>query len=395
LFGPEARANPYPLYHRLRAASPILWSEAHKGWLVTGYQAASEIVRHPAVSIRAKSELNAQRIRDLRIRLLLYPLSQTMLAADSPAHERLRALVASAFTHATVEAMGSRIQCFVDEALDRAALSGRMEIVADLAVKLPVCVMVDLLGVSPRDTEQLRAWSQAISVVIDWVGEIDSDQEAAVGRALREFNEYLRPLIEERRAQPRNDLLTALIEARRSGEGLSDLELHSQVLLLLATGQETTANQIANGVLSLLRHPEQYRKLVEEPELVKNAVEELLRFDGATQASVRKAREDFETGGVRIRRGDLIYLIWGAANRDPARFPKPDRLDVTRADTRHLAFGAGSHYCLGASLARLEAETVFASLTRRFPRLRLADQDLEYESNYNLRRPRALPVILR
>jgi cytochrome P450 len=256
---------------------------------------------------------------------------------------------------------------------------------------LPIRIIIDMLGVPAEDAGRFREWSDAVSVLNDWVGAITPEQVHALGKAVTEFNAYLRPLIEERRSRPRDDLLSALGLA---GDRLSEPELYSTALLLLGTGHETTTHLIGNGTLALLRHPDQYQKLCDDPARVPHAVEELLRYDCSVQISVRKATADFEAGGSAVRQGQLLYLIWGAANRDPAQFPDPDRLDVARPEIKHVAFGAGIHYCLGASLARLEGQIVFDRLARRFPRMRLATERLEYRNNHNLRGLKSLPVVL-
>jgi cytochrome P450 len=392
LFGPHTLANPYPLYHQLRALAPVYWAAGLDGWLVTGYDAVNAVARNARVSVQGKSDLTRQRIKDFRTQLLLLPLSRNMLSTDPPAHTRLRALVGKAFSPAAVEGMRPRIQQLVDRYLDRAEARGTMDVIADLAGPLPVQIILAMLGIPAEDAERFRQWSDAVSVLNDWVGTVTPDQVGALGKAITEFNAYLKPLIEQRRAWPQDDLLSAMILAEDAGERLSEPEVYSNTLLLLGTGHETTTHLIGNGTLALLRHPDQYRKLCEQPALVPQATEELLRYDCSVQISVRKATEDFDAGGSTVRQGQRLFLIWGAANRDPARFPDPDRLDVTRPDIKHLAFGAGTHYCLGAALARLECQIAFAELIRRFPRMRLATDQLAYRNNHNLRGLKSLTV---
>jgi cytochrome P450 len=392
LFGPEELVDPYPLYHRLRSHSPVYWSDELNGWLITGYDAVNALARHPAVSIRGKFDLTRERIRDLRTQALLLPLAGNILSTDPPVHTRLRSLVNKSFTAAAVERMRSRVEYLVNQCLGRVQDQGHMDIIGDLAIPLPIRLIVDMLGVPAADADRLREWSGAVSVLNNWVGAITEEQIQALGRAITEFNAYLRPLIEERRARPRDDLLGALVQASEAGDRLLDSEIFGNTLLLLGTGHETTTNLIGNGTLALLRHPDQWRKLCEDPTLIPGAVEELARYDCSVQISVRKAAAEIEIAGASIRKDQLIYLLWGAANRDPVQFPDPDRLDITRPANKHVAFGAGVHYCLGASLARLEGQITFAELTRRFPNMRPATSDLEYRGNFNLRGLRSLPV---
>ncbi|HMF19817.1 MAG TPA: cytochrome P450 [Gemmataceae bacterium] len=394
LFGPEPLANPYPVYHRLRSFSPVYWAEKLNGWVVTSYDAVNTVARSPQVSNRGKSHVTQQRITDFRTQLLLLPLSRNILSTDPPDHTRLRSLVSKAFSPGAVEAMRPRIQYLVDEYFDQAQRQGGMDVIAELGRPLPIRVIAEMLGFPREDNERFGDWSDAVSVVNDWVGAITPEQIQTIGKTLTEFNAYLRPLIEQRRAQPRNDLLSAMVRAEEAGDRLSEAELYSNTLMLLATGHETTTNLIGNGTLALLRHPDQYRMLCDNQALVPQAVEELLRYDCSVQIGVRKATEDFDIGGATIRAGQLIFLIWGAANRDPAQFPDPDRLDVTRSDNKHVAFGVGIHYCLGAAIARLEAQIVFSTLARRFPQMRLATEQLEYRNNHNLRGLKFLPVTL-
>ncbi len=393
LFNPEALANPYPLYERLRALGPVTWSAELNGWLAVSYDAVNALARSPHVSVRAKSAFVEVPAGDARARQLLNNLDCMMISQDPPAHTRLRGLVNKAFTPAAVEAMRGRIEQQVEECLDRVQEQGRMDVIADLGGPLPVQVIVDMLGVPVADARRFREWSDAIAVVDNWVACVTPQQLLGVGKAVAEFNAYLKPLAEERRRQPRNDLLSTLVQAEEAGDRLAEIELYGNTLLLLVAGHETTTNLIGNGTLALLRHLEQLQKLRDDPALTPNAVEELLRYDSPAQIGLRNATADIEIAGNTIRKGQRLFLLWGAANRDPAHFPEPNCLDITRSNVKHMSFGAGAHYCLGAPLARLEGQIAIAALVRRFPNLKLATEHLEYNDHFNLRGLKSLPVM--
>jgi len=396
LQNPALLANPYPFYALVRQANPVLRAPipADTGagvWLLTRYADVELALKDRRFSV---DRTRADVVRLFPDRLPRAFLGgpgglRTLLVLDPPDHTRVRGLVSKAFTPRRVAALGGAIRRLVDELLDEALAKGAFDVIHDLAEPLPAIVIAELLGVPPSDHRQFRAWSSAlIEALPQAVAGMGADVDAKAEPILT----YLRGAIAERRAAPRDDLISAMIEAQEERDALTDQELLSLSFLLLLAGHETTTNLIGNGTLALLRNPEQLERLRAEPALVPNAVEELLRYDSPVQATARVVVEEIELGGQRLGPGALVVCGIGAANRDPAANPDPDRLDVAREEIRHLSFGLGAHFCLGAALARLEGEIALGALVARCPRLRLAAQDLAYRPNVVLRGLRSLPV---
>jgi len=316
-----------------------------------------------------------------------------MLDRDPPDHTRLRGLVSKAFTPKALESLRPRIQQIVDGLLDQIERRGEMDLIEEFAYPLPVIVICEMLGVPVKDHERFKHWGLDIARGLDAImlpPDSEVGKRSVSGR--RALAEYFRALIAERRAAPRDDMLSALIAAEEAGDKLSEEELLASCILLLVAGHETTVNLIGNGTLALLKHPEQLRRLRENPGLIGSAVEELLRYDGPVQRTARIPSEDLVIGGKTIPKGEMVMPFLGAANRDPAQFPDPDRLDITRTDNRHIAFGMGIHFCLGAPLARMEGQIAISTLLRRLPKLALASQLPEHRQSLTLRGLVSLPV---
>jgi cytochrome P450 len=314
-----------------------------------------------------------------------------MLVMDPPDHTRVRGLVNKAFTPRRVASLRQHIEGIVDELLGSVAGRGTLDVIADLAAPLPAFVIAELLGVPRQDYPQFKAWSNDLLAL---AGGLNRDD--ALGRfrhGLDALLGYLRKIISARRKEPRDDLISAMIAAQEAQDALSDSELLATCNLLLLAGHETTTNLIGNGLLALLRNPAELARLRAEPGLLRSGIEEMLRYDSPVQATVRIPTEEIELAGQRIAAGALVVVGIGAANRDPAAFPDPDRFDVARGENRHLAFGFGTHFCLGAPLARLEGEIAFRALLDRFPNLRLSTADVTYRPNVLLRGLTALPVV--
>jgi cytochrome P450 len=321
---------------------------------------------------------------------LVAEMSRWMLFQDPPDHTRLRGLVAKAFTPRAIERIRVRTQEIVDGLIDRVADADGMDAIADFAFPLPVTVIAEMLGLPTADADRCRAWTIAAGRVLD-----PNQTPEQVGRAIEaveHLSGYVREQVEQRRRMPGDDLLSVLIAAEDGGERLSEDELVSTVNLLFGAGHETTVNLIGNGLLALLRNPDQLSRLRTDPSLVPNAVEELLRYDSPAQLVRRWAREDLEVCGARVAAGDELLLLAGAANRDPERFPDPDVLDVGRADVRHVSLGGGPHFCLGAMLARMEGQVAFGALAGRLPHIELATDRVQWREHIVLRGLKALPV---
>ena len=386
---PEFHADPYPFYRRLREEDPVHQSPLGI-WVLTRYDDTVMVLRDPRFGREGMAELMEARLGAGSVR----PANtRDMLFRDPPDHTRLRALVSRAFTPRVVEAMRPHIQEIVDGLLDRVEGARGMDVIEDLAYPLPVTVICEMLGVPTADQDVFKQWSADIARSLDAAilpagsEVITRGQEA--GDALRE---YFRSLIAVRRKRPLPDLLSALIAAEEQGDKLSEPELVATCSLLLIAGHETTVNLIGNGVLALLRHPAELRALADDPALIQTGVEELLRFDGPVQRTGRMTMADVEIDGKPIPKGSIVAAVIGAANRDPAHFPDPDRLDVSRRENRHIAFGFGIHFCLGAPLARIEGQVAIGTLLRRMPSLKLVSDTPEWRESSVLRGLKTLQV---
>jgi cytochrome P450 len=321
-------------------------------------------------------------------------LARQILFLDPPDHTRIRALVNKAFTPRRVEIMRAHIQDLVNGLLDEAVARGSLDVIADLAYPLPTIVIADMLGVPRENREQFKRASDDLAAFLGNV--VSADQIGRLLRSVAELLQYFQHLVAERRAQPRDDLMNALIAAEEQGDVLSEDELFANCLLLLAAGHETTTNLIGNGTLALLRKPAARQQLAEQlaigSGLTTAGVNELLRYDSPVQYTGRVPTEDVVLAGTPIAKGQHVTILLGAANRDPAQFPDPDRLDLRRGENRHLAFGYGIHFCVGAPLARLEGQIAISTLFRRFPELQLATESVEWHANMSFHGVKALPV---
>ena len=391
---PEAMVNPYPMYRQLREEEPVRRSELLDGWVLTRYDDVVAVLKDPRFSADRRKARNKLVEAAMAAQEEMGPIAnvQTMLSSDPPEHTRLRGLVNQAFTPKAVEAMRFHIQEIVDDLLNQVQSNGRMDLVEDLANPLPVIVIAEMLGVPPEERVTFKRWSDDLVANMGVPGTMNEELVKRAIASSREMAEYFKERIEERRKEPRDDLLSALVAAGERGEVLSEDEVLATCVLLLAAGNETTTNLIGNGTLALLRNPEQHQKLRDDPSLVKSAVEEFLRYDGPVQATARIATGEIEVGGQKMEEGQLAMCIIGAADRDPAQFSNPEELDITREDNKHIAFGFGIHFCIGAPLARLEGTTAFDALMRRMPDLRLETDEPAWNGNFILRGLKSLPV---
>ncbi len=401
LFGPEFKANAYAVYAAMQAETPVYRRANARGegatCFVTRYDDAVAVLRdHRRFDKDIRNTLTpAERAQLEEEPRLLRLLSHHMLNLDEPDHTRLRTLVNQAFTARMVERLEARVQAIADELLDRVAGRGAMDLIEGVAFPLPITVIAELLGIPARDRNRFRTWSSAL--MTPTADAARTARKLAKSRPLMEdFIAYLSAVFDARRRTPGDDLITSLLQAEEAGDVLSEEELYAMVLLLVVVGHETSVNLIGNGMLALLRHPEQMQRLRADPSLLPGAVEEMLRYDCPVErAPMRYAAEDVTLGGVTIRRGDAVSVVLGAANRDPGQFLEPDRFDIGRSPNRHLAFGLGVHYCLGAPLARLEGRIAVGALLQRLPSLRLAvdERELRWRSHPIMRGLQHLPVV--
>jgi len=392
LLDPAVLADPYPLYHRLRAEDPVHWDPFLHAWVVTRYaDVVTVFQRFSADRTPTPAQLTALGLEALTP--VAHVMVRQMLFLDPPAHSRVRGLASKAFTPRRIGLLRAHIQAIMDGLLDKArrAGAGRLDVIADVAYPLPAIVTAELLGVPTADWVQLTAWSADFAEILGNF-QHNPDRVPRVLRSVEEATAYFRAAIREQRARPREGLIGDLLAAEQQGDRLSEDEVVANLIVTMVGGQETTTNLIGNGLLSLLRHPDQLEKLRADLTLVPSAVEELLRYESPSQHTARVAPDDVELGGRLIRKRQAVIAVMGAANRDPERFPDPDRLDLAREDNRHVAFAWGGHFCFGAPLARLEGRIAFETMLRRLPDLRLEPGPLTWRANMGLRGLIALPV---
>jgi cytochrome P450 len=393
-FDPRLRTDPYAVYRELREGEPVFWNEILQMWMLTSFDDCLAVLRdHTRFSSERTRADNVflKAMEDYRRGSGPLGRTLTMLSSDPPAHTRMRNLVNKAFTPRSVELIRPRIQEIADELLDNLPDPNAIDVVKDLAIPLPIIVIAEVLGIPAADREQFKAWSSAIARTLGGAFQPQDVLDLAQ-RSSNEIADYFREQIALRRTEPRDDLLGRLILAEEAGDLLSEDELIATCILLLVAGNETTTNLIGNGALLLLNNPDQRRLLQDRPELLTPAVEEMLRYDGPAQMTSRVCTEDIEFGGKQFKKGQVVIEIIGAANHDPAQYADPDVFDITRNEGRHLAFGHGIHYCIGAGLAMAEAEVAIATLLQRFPEPQPAFESPEWGASWVLRGLKSLPL---
>ena len=386
---PATIHDPYPRYEQLRAEDPVHWNAGIQVWVLTRYQDVLDALRNPLLSSVTIPTLFRQ--AGSSDEALEQTFLDMMLFSDPPNHTRLRSLANKAFTPNVLAGIRAQIQDHVDSLLDNVQDRGSMEVISDLAYPLPSVVISELLGVAEGDQDRFKKWTNVLAEFLGNIREA-SDNLGAARQTVAELNGFLRETVAKRRAEPKDDLLSALVTAEDQGDSFSEDELYSMCIMLIFAGHETTTNLIGNGILALLENPSQLELLRSQPSLIESAVEEIIRQNGPVQSISRIAFEDFQLGDKQIAKGDRISLTLGAANRDPERYTDPDRFNIERTEGRHIGFGFGIHFCLGAALARMEGQAAISTVARRMPELRLAEQELEWRNNPVLRGLKALPV---
>jgi cytochrome P450 len=420
----EIRSSPYSFYEQLRDHDPIHWDEEMGFWVLTRYADIDSLYTDERFSRAQGLMRNFQRLSESERQLVepvYHSFSKTVFYADPPYHTHLRGLMNHAFTPRRVERLRPYVQGIVNELLEAAySRGGAVDVIHDLAYPLPVMVIAELLGLPARDRERFKQWSDDLFAILGTVRHKSPHLLERAAQSLNEMTAYVKDLSRKRRDSPQDDLLTALLSVTEDGSlacpdphnsspaqttgqlihdrdassTLTEDELVSNINILLSTGHETTTHMIGNGLLALLQHRDQMEKLQRQPGLLASAIEEMLRYDSPVQITYRSALEDADIKGKRIHKGELVNTILGSANRDPQRFSNPDRFDITRNEGRHLGFGIGIHFCIGAPLVRLEAEVVFETILRRFPKISLASEALEWQEHPIFRGLKSLPVQL-
>jgi pimeloyl-[acyl-carrier protein] synthase len=390
LLDPAVLANPYPLFHRLRTEDPVHWDPFLHAWVVTRYKDVVAVLHyHSAERTPTPEQLTAIGLASLNP--IAEIMVKQMLFLDPPAHTRLRSLASQAFTPQRVEALRGHIREIANRLLDNVASKGCMDVIADLAEPLPCIVTAEMLGVPVEDYQQLKAWSQDFAEMLGNF-QHNPDRARKILKSVLEMADYFRSAMREQRSCPRGGLVSSLMNAQIDGDRLTDEEVIANCIVTMVGGQETTTNLIGNGVLALLRNSDQLEKLRSDLSLIPSAVEELLRYESPSQHTARLAPEDTILGGKRIRKRQAVIAVMAAGNRDPERFPDPDRLDISRTENRHLAFGWAAHFCFGAALARIEGQTAFELMLRRLPNWTLDPGPLVWRSNLGLRGLTKLPI---
>jgi cytochrome P450 len=383
LLNPEVLADPHAIYRALREYDPVHWDPYLHAWVVTSYpEVVTVLVSYSADRTPPPAYLDRLGLSFMK------PFSEVMLQQmmfmDGAMHARLRGICSAAFTPRRVEALRSAIESVAGELIDQVIASGHMDIIHDFANPLPAIVTAKLLGVPVEDHRQLHAWVLDLAEVLGNF-QHHPDRVAEIVQSLGDLKAYVAARLEEQRALPTGGLIHSLMTAEFDGHRLSDDEIVANTIITLIGGHETTTNLIASGFLTLLRNPECVSQLRSHPEIAPSAVEELLRFESPVQHTARIAPDDMKLGGKTIKKGSRVVAVLAAANRDPSRFPDPDRLNLRRSDNRHLAFGWAAHFCFGAPLARMEGQIAFNALLRRLPSPVLLERELEWRSNAGLR----------
>ncbi len=387
LFTKEFIQNPYPSYHKLRETDPVhavLFPDGQRGWMVTRYEDAENVLKDPRF-VKDMSKIYGGSMDQMSV------FTQNMLFSDPPDHKRLRGLAQKAFTPKMITNMRDRIQEISDELLAKIEGQDQVDIIDEFAFPLPIIVICEILGVPSTDRDKFRMWSNSL------IEGTSGDSNATVYEHMNDFIQYLGQWFATVREQPGDDLISSLIEAEEQGERLSESELYGVVTLLIIAGHETTVNLIGNTILSLLEHPEQRQLLSQQPDLINQAIEESLRFNGPVEFSTtRWAGENFEFQGKEFKKGELVIVALNSANHDPEKFSDSGLYDIQREKSQHLAFGKGIHMCLGAPLARLEGEIAITSLFNRFPKMKLAvdSADLEWRPGMIVRGVKTLSIKL-
>src|SRR5580658_502934 len=382
LLDPDVLADPYPLYHRLQAENPVFWDSYMHAWVVTRYADVVRVLRDfSAARIRTPEQLSAMDLSELNP--MARVMVKQMLFMDPPAHKRIRSLASAAFTPQRVEALRSHIRDIVRDLLAKVKGTGRMDVIADLADPLPCIVTAEMLGVPVEDHPRLKLWSQDFAEMLGNF-EHNADCVPRILKSTQDMTAYFRAAMRKENLRP-DGLVGSLTNAEIDGDRLTEEEVIANCIITLIGGQETTTNLIASGTLTLLRNPAELEKLRRNLSLVPSAVEELLRYESPVQHTARIAPQDTVIGGQQIRKGQAVIAVMAAANRDPERFPDPDRLDIAREDNRHVAFGWGAHFCFGGPLARLESQIAFEEMLKWFPHWSLEPDPLVWRTNLGIR----------
>ena len=390
LLDPQVLANPYPLFQRLRTEDPVHWDPYLHAWIVTRYTDVVKVL----MEFSAERTPTPERLMELGLGELspvAEMMVEQMLFLDPPSHTRIRSLASFAFSPQRVAVLRDHIHEIVKVLFDDVISTGTMDLIADLGEPLPCRVSAEMLGVPVEDAPQLKKWSDDFA---EMLGNFQHNPERAsrVRRSVEEMTRYFESAIKQIRKHPREGLIHSFLTAEVDGDRFTEDEVIANTVVTMVGGMETTTNLIANGALTLLRNQNELSKLKSDHSLIPSAVEEMLRYEPPSQHTARLAPHDIELGGKKIRKHQAVIAVMAAGNRDPERFPDPDRFDITRTDNRHLSFGWAAHFCFGAALARIEGQVAFEGILQRIPDLQLAQDPLVWRTNLGLRGLKALRV---
>ena len=398
VFSDEVLQNPYPTYARLHEAGPLHYLDVGSKWPVwsiVSHAECSSIAKDPRLSAKRAHQmlLSLPLSRQAEFAELARMLGLWLIFMDPPEHTRLRKLLNKGFSAAAVEGLRPQVEAIVDQMLKPLQHGSEVDLMLEFANPMPVRIILEMLGIPQELRDTFVDWSRAIAVFRGNPNRTVEETRAAQD-ALIELTEFFRKTVAERRRNKGNDLISLLIDIEEEGEVLTEEELYAQCIALLFAGHETTRNLIGNGMYTLLQYPQETAELRERPEIIRSAVEELLRYESPVQFTARVLKEDIEVCGQQIRKGWTVLCMLGAANRDPKQFKEPDDLDLKRLNNQHLAFSAGLHFCIGAQLARLEGQIALLNLVQRFPKMKLAGPRPEYAPTFGFRGLKSLPIIM-
>ena len=390
LLDPEVLANPYPLFHQLRNEDPVHWDPFLHAWVVTRYEDVVNVLHHYSAD-RTPTPEHLAKIGLAELAPIALVMVKQMLFLDPPTHTRIRRLASYAFTPGRVAVLRNHIRDIMKDLIESVVPRGQIDVIADLAEPLPYTITAEMLGVSIEDAPQLKAWSQDFAEMLGNF-QHNPDRVPRVRRSVEEMTKYFQSAIRQIRRDPRPGLIHSFLTAESEGDRYTEEEVIANTIVTMVGGQETTTNLIGNGVLTLLRHREEFERLKADFSLIPSAVEEMLRYEPPSQHTARLAPADVELRGKRILKRQAVIAVMAAGNRDPERFPEPDRFNITRQDNRHLSFGWAAHFCFGAALARIEGQVAFEQMLRYLPNLRLQPEPLVWRTNLGLRGLTSLKV---
>jgi hypothetical protein len=383
----EARSNPIPVYRHMMATSSVHWNETTKGWYILRYEDVANglrDVRLPASRLKPVYGRLPQALQE-KYAPLFHFLGVWTLLLDPPEHTKLRKLISAAFAPKLINALRPKVQERVDELIAAVAGKGQINVIADLAYPLPAIIIADMLGLPPEDRDKCKEWSD---IMAGFFGAPQMTPEIIerTQQGILAMNAYFKALLDQRRIEPKEDMITSLLQAEVEGEKLSEDEVLATCEMLIFGGHETTMHLIANAMIAFMQNPDQTKLLLQQPELIENAIEEALRYDAPVQRITRASLAEVEVGGQVIPAGQRVFLMLGAANHDPLQYESPEKFDITRKNIKHMSFGYGIHFCIGSTLGRMEAQIAVGAMLQRLPNLRLVEE-VVYQDNHSFHAP--------